>query len=924
MLLEREAEIAAVADALAAARAHRGSVLLVAGPPGAGKTGLLAEARALAGEAGVAVLSATGSALEGGYGFGVVRQLLEGPLTRAGAEDRAELLGGPASRAAAVLDPAAGDGDAEEGAAVHALYWLVANLADRAPLLLRVDDAQWADEASLRFLSYLARRCEDLRVVLLVGCRAGEVPPALAGLEERATRLEPAPLGPGAIAALLTDALGEEPVPGLVSLCRARTGGNPFLVRELVAEVRAAGPAGAWAAAEALPSRVEQVASRRLDGLGAEALAMARSLAVLGDGADLLLVASLADVTPAEATAAADALTRAGLLEDDHPLRFRHPLLQAAVDAGTPAVLRGAAHSGAAVLLAGRGAPPGRVAAHLLQAPPGGADPWVVQALRDGARDARGRGTPREAAALLRRALAEPPEPADRDGVLRDLADAELADLRPEAAEPLAAVLDALTDPLERADAALRLAISLYHSGRHSDAVDRLLAAIADLGDDPAEREARLRLEAFMGVAGRYDLATEERTRGRLAGVAAGLAGATPAERLVIATAALEDPGPTAGGLAEAARLGEAAEGETPWPDPGDGAALVAMHVYAARLDRAEALTARMIARARDGGSPLRNAIAIGCVGMVALDRGDLRAAVPDLRASQAALAELGSDLMPTTAGILLFALAEAGEVDEADALLAARGLQGDIAGRMLLNPLLHGRAVLHGAARRWEASLADWRALGGRHARWGMSRPLPPWRSGAALALAASGGDRDEARALAAEELAIAEVWGTPKPIAVARRAVALLGDDDAAIEGLEAALAVLEGTPWALERARARADLGAALRRAGRRREAREALMVAMDEAHACGAEPVAAFAAEESRASGARPRRHALSGVASLTPSERRVATLVAAGRSNREVAHELFVTLATVETHLTRVYRKLGIPGRSALAAAMQGG
>jgi DNA-binding NarL/FixJ family response regulator len=131
---------------------------------------------------------------------------------------------------------------------------------------------------------------------------------------------------------------------------------------------------------------------------------------------------------------------------------------------------------------------------------------------------------------------------------------------------------------------------------------------------------------------------------------------------------------------------------------------------------------------------------------------------------------------------------------------------------------------------------------------------------------------------------------------------------------------VACLDGTPWRLELARARCDLGAELRRLGRRAEGRVALEAAMDAAHACGAALLAERAAEELRASGARPRRRAVTGLDALTPSELRVARLAAAGRSNRDIAQELFVTPATVETHLTRTYRKLGIAGRDDLAAS----
>ena len=151
--------------------------------------------------------------------------------------------------------------------------------------------------------------------------------------------------------------------------------------------------------------------------------------------------------------------------------------------------------------------------------------------------------------------------------------------------------------------------------------------------------------------------------------------------------------------------------------------------------------------------------------------------------------------------------------------------------------------------------------------------------------------------------------------------RALGLAGTGEDALEALARSVALLEGTPWRFDRARARLDLGSALRRAGRRRDGREALAPAMDEAHACGADALAEQAAEELRASGARPRRRAISGLDALTPSERRVAALASEGRTNREIAQELFVTMATVETHLSRVYRKLDLAGRAGLAGAL---
>ena len=159
--------------------------------------------------------------------------------------------------------------------------------------------------------------------------------------------------------------------------------------------------------------------------------------------------------------------------------------------------------------------------------------------------------------------------------------------------------------------------------------------------------------------------------------------------------------------------------------------------------------------------------------------------------------------------------------------------------------------------------------------------------------------GDSARAGELAAESLRLAREWDTPKALAIALRAQALSTGE---LEPLEAARAALAGTPWRLEAARVGVDLGAALRRAGRRRAAREQLEPAMDLAHACGAAGLAERAAGELRALGTRPRRHAVTGRDALTPGERRVAVLAAGGAGNRAIAQELFITVATVETHL----------------------
>jgi DNA-binding CsgD family transcriptional regulator len=141
--------------------------------------------------------------------------------------------------------------------------------------------------------------------------------------------------------------------------------------------------------------------------------------------------------------------------------------------------------------------------------------------------------------------------------------------------------------------------------------------------------------------------------------------------------------------------------------------------------------------------------------------------------------------------------------------------------------------------------------------------------------------------------------------------------------VEAREEAVRVLEGSQTALRRARASVELGSALRRAGKRRDAREPLREGLDLAHRCGARALAERAREELVAAGGRPRRRATTGVDAMTPRERQVAGLAAQGMSNREIAEALFVTLKTVEWHLSHAYEKVGVQSRRELGAAMAG-
>lgn len=383
-MLERDAELARVESLLAAARAAEGGLLAVEGVAGIGKTTVLEAAQAAARASGMTVLAASGSELERDFGFGIARRLFEPVLVTAGPERRAALLDGAAGLAVPALGlgvgaHAGGDPDTVPYAAVHGLYWLTANLASESPLLLVVDDLQWADAPSQRFLAYLGRRLAGLAVAVLVALR-----PAVPG-EERtlveaivgeasAGALQPAPLSEAAIGALTEAVLAATPDPVFTRACHRATQGNALLAREVLADMRdRATPADAAAARDVGrigPERVARSVLRRIDALGADAQALAGAVAVLGDGSAPDVAAALAGLHPPDAVRAAAALAASDVLADGLPLRFRHPVVRAAVADRPPAVQRAAAHADAARLLAAREAAPAVVATHLLHAAP--------------------------------------------------------------------------------------------------------------------------------------------------------------------------------------------------------------------------------------------------------------------------------------------------------------------------------------------------------------------------------------------------------------------------------------------------------------------------------------------------------------------------------------------------------------------------
>src|SRR3954466_8233168 len=308
LLLEREAELAALEALLGAAQAGDGRLVVVEGSAGIGKTRLLAEARTLAVAAEFEVLTARGGELEGQFAFGIVRQLFEAPLATATPELRAELLAGAAGLSASLFTsaPTSSSGDAAESsfAMLHGLYWLAANFASRKPTLLVVDDLHWADEPSLRWLAYLARRIEGLPLLLLTGTRPLEQansPTLVSELfsDPAAVAIRPGNLGLQSAAVLARERLGVEPDPVFAAALQTGSGGNPLFLVALLDALWQEGisptPDQATYVIELGPQAIARGIATRLARLPGEAARLLRAAATLGDRTELSLAGRLAD-----------------------------------------------------------------------------------------------------------------------------------------------------------------------------------------------------------------------------------------------------------------------------------------------------------------------------------------------------------------------------------------------------------------------------------------------------------------------------------------------------------------------------------------------------------------------------------------------------------------------------------------------------
>jgi DNA-binding CsgD family transcriptional regulator len=936
-LLEREVQVAALEALADAAPSGGGKFAVIEGSAGIGKTRLLAEARAIAAAAGMRVLAARGGEFEGEFGYGIVRQLFEPLLASASPDLRSDLLSGPA----ALVEPLFGaprlaasqDAPAEGSfAIVHGLYWLAVNVAGQQPTLLAIDDLHWADIPSLRWLLYLTRRLEGVTLLVAAGTRPpegeGRDPTLVAELvaDPEVVPIRPEPLGRASIAVLARELHGLEPDEAFSAALETATGGNPLFVGAVLDAIAREGISPTVEQAHRLLEIGAQGVSRavglRLARLPPEALALLHAASILGDGTEVRHAAALAGVDASELGPAAAALVRLDLLRREDPLEFFHPVVRSAVYETLDVVERDAAHRLAADLLLQAGARPESAAGHLLRVAPR-ADSFVVSTLRQAAERSLAEGAADAAVAYLTRALDEQIDPAAQAEVLVELGFAERRTNGPAAADHLRAGLELLADPARRGAVALELGRALWFTDQIADALAVFQRELAEM-DRKRDPDLYELLLAELISSAWFDAQTYPIAKARISELDLdALHGGLGSEILLATMAHYEYSLGLRRELAvELARRALA---------PGNLLASGSLAFYyaamvlsrAGSVDEAVCIFDQAVAQARRRGDIFNVAFMLMWRGSCQTHRGDLRAAVADLReAIDLCVAHGMLVAWPYTIGSLAHALLERGDADEAARVID----QGAFPEQLPLHQLhfVHfrlSRGRLRIETGSPERGVEELLQVGETARLFPHDNPSGvPWRGWAAEGLRVL--DRnDEARALADEELALARRWGDPRAIGASLRVLGLVEGGTAGIALLREAVEKLASSEARLEHARALVDLGAALRRANQRMEARDRLREGVDLARRVGAFGLAERANEEIAATGARPRKLLQTGLDALTASERRVAQLAADGMSNKEIAQTLFVTIKTVEAHLSHAYRKLEISSRAQLDTAL---
>lgn len=879
------------------AREGSGTGLLIRGAAGDGKTTFLRAVTSRAQSAGMLVVEAKAHRLETNCQLGVVRQLFD------------DVKGfPPASR-------------------VHELYENAMALTVNQPTVIAVDDLQWVDEASRRWLAYLLHRIRHRRT-LVVATTSQPTNTTDLDLADRFTHLIPlAQLHPHDIVDLgeiMKTPIGSE----LATLCHQATDGHPLLTLSLIRAMRASHrPADATALNDVLASPPAEILTwlrRTLSAYAPNASDLIAAIAVHRAPVEPDLAAATAEPTTEPAGQLVDKLAAAGLLRwHNDQISLRSPLLQLAVLAdlspGAARVLR----AKAARVLHTRGAPDHDVASQLLQAEPLG-EPWAADVLDTVAAKAAEEGDADRTLSCLRAALREPMTCARRAELMVRAASVKPPAEARSAIHDLRRALEITSDIAVRASAARRLATLLNLSGNSRQA-RQILRNVAEpaLGHS-TDIAASLALEEVLLAAMELptpDQATirtikdcsdrahtlKHETPGILWSLHATVSGRHRRQAAQQSSQLLDyEPAPvTEVSLQPSLQV---------WT-------LLTAGEFHLALHHANNLINQTTHRA---DSALQRAYAHAIRSEVNYQRGRLQACQDDAAACLQTFAPFTSHQVH---GLALVATARLVDtmVDRDDLNGAERLIKATLKERPVpANPpgawLLTSRGRLRRARGRNRAAAEDFLKAGKQLKAWRIVNPaVLPWRSLASVSYAAIGMHRP-ASELVNKELILAREWGSAPAIGMALRAAGKVAKGNASIRLLREAVAVLASCGALLELARAQADLGIALRSANRLVEARQHLRQATASAQQLGAHALVRHARAELTATGA-PLRDRTSGIGSLTPTERRVASMAAGGLSNRQIAERLFVVQRTVEIHLTNTYRKLGIQGREDLAEAI---
>ena len=871
-MLGRDRELEALDSALDAVARGGVRLVLVRGEAGIGKTLLLATLRRRAEAMRFVVLAGHATELERDVPFVPIFDAL-----------------GPAPVSAL----------ATERWRVHrALAARLADIAAGRPLLLVIDDVHWADPATLEFLEHLVRRPPAGSMCLALGLRPGAEADRLVSASRAVEplTLDLAPLARAAAEPLLAGVQDPDRV-------FHASGGNPLLLNELARD----------GGRELLPGGIVAAVRVEVAALPTAAQRLAQAAAVVGDPFELDLAARIAGLDDEESFAALDALERTGLVRAGtvRGFAFRHPIVRSAVYAGLGSGARLARHAAAARELARTGAALPLRAHHLVHAAVAG-DLDAAEALRSAAAEVRPQA-PGVAADWLLAARRV-------DAVGADLA--ALAETLIEAGrfEPALSIADeARMDPRMAVVAASVERLL----GRHDAARRRLLRAL-DSGQDTARVCADLAVAAYQ----QGDYGAMRGWAERATGGTSGAVGAIAATLLAVGDAFAGSPAVELGALIDAVdddELGALAEPAMaiPW-------GLLALD----RLPQGLAAARRIAAAARRAGNgvasiphELAAVLALGLLGRI----GEAEPAAD--AAEQSARMSGNAQLLQWALWLDAWVLMERGRLDAAlvaaqESVELARDLE-DSASAVVARAVLGAVLVARGSHAEGRPLLAAYDIDRGWVCRWA------PVLVGSDLAV----GDLAAARAHAERAAALAPASGMAGARAAAARAQALVAlaeypalTGTAAADGAaraatfaRVAIAEAEVAGAALEGARAHVLAGRAL--IGDAREAGVAhLESAVEAARRCGAPRVVDEAQHALRRAGVRigrggPRAPGTTGLDALSPREREIADLVATGLTNREIGARLFLSEKTIETHLTRVFQKLGLRSRAQVAAAV---